>query len=141
MDEPEILASELFGASVGKELRDNALKAILIAAICMLIYIRIRFSEWKFGVAAIIALAHDCLLLLTFYLVFGVTVNNPFIAAILTVVGYSINDTIVVFDRIRENKKYMRGVSRLDMIDTSINQTLGRSIMTSVTTLVVMIPL
>ena len=141
VDEPEILASELFGASVGKELRDNALKAILIAAICMLIYIRIRFSEWKFGVAAIIALAHDCLLLLTFYLVFGVTVNNPFIAAILTVVGYSINDTIVVFDRIRENKKYMRGVSRLDMIDTSINQTLGRSIMTSVTTLVVMIPL
>lgn len=141
VDEPEILASELFGASVGKELRNNALKAIVIAALCMLVYIRIRFSEWRFGLAAIIALAHDCLILLTFYLVFGVTVNNPFIAAILTVVGYSINDTIVVFDRIRENKKYMRGVSRLDMIDTSINQTLGRSIMTSFTTLIVMIPL
>lgn len=137
----KFLANDLFGGSVGKELRNNAIKAILIAAMCMLVYIRMRFSEWRFGLAAIIALCHDILILITFYLVFNVTVNNPFIAAVLTVVGYSINDTIVIFDRIRENAKYMRKMDRIDMIDVSINQTLGRSFMTSVTTLVVMIPL
>lgn len=137
----KFLANDLFGGSVGKELRNNAIKAILIAAMCMLVYIRMRFSEWRFGLAAIIALCHDILILITFYLVFNVTVNNPFIAAVLTVVGYSINDTIVIFDRIRENAKYMRKMDRIDMIDVSINQTLGRSVMTSVTTLVVMIPL
>lgn len=137
----KFLANDLFGGSVGKELRNNAIKAILIAAMCMLVYVRMRFSEWRFGLAAIIALCHDILILITFYLVFNVTVNNPFIAAVLTVVGYSINDTIVIFDRIRENAKYMRKMDRIDMIDVSINQTLGRSVMTSVTTLVVMIPL
>lgn len=137
----KFLANDLFGGSVGKELRNNAIKAILIAAMCMLVYIRMRFSEWRFGLTAIIALCHDILILITFYLVFNVTVNNPFIAAVLTVVGYSINDTIVIFDRIRENAKYMRKMDRIDMIDVSINQTLGRSVMTSVTTLVVMIPL
>lgn len=137
----KFLANDLFGGSVGKELRNNAIKAILIAAMCMLVYIRMRFSEWRFGLAAIIALCHDILILITFYLVFNVTVNNPFIAAVLTVVGYSINDTIVIFVRIRENAKYMRKMDRIDMIDVSINQTLGRSVMTSVTTLVVMIPL
>lgn len=137
----KFLANDLFGGSVGKELRNNAIKAILIAAMCMLVYIRMRFSEWRFGLAAIIALCHDILILITFYLVFNVTVNNPFIAAVLTVVGYSINDTIVIFDRIRENAKYMRKMDRIDMIDVSINQTLGRSVMTSATTLVVMIPL
>lgn len=137
----KFLANDLFGGSVGKELRNNAIKAILIAAMCMLVYIRMRFSEWRFGLTAIIALCHDILILITFYLVFNVTVNNPFIAAVLTVVGYSINDTIVIFDRIRENAKYMRKMDRIDMIDVSINQTLGRSFMTSVTTLVVMIPL
>lgn len=137
----KFLANDLFGGSVGKELRNNAIKAILIAAMCILVYIRMRFSEWRFGLAAIIALCHDILILITFYLVFNVTVNNPFIAAVLTVVGYSINDTIVIFDRIRENAKYMRKMDRIDMIDVSINQTLGRSVMTSVTTLVVMIPL
>lgn len=137
----KFLANDLFGGSVGKELRNNAIKAILIAAMCMLVYIRMRFSEWRFGLTAIIALCHDILILITFYLVFNVTVNNPFIAAVLTVVGYSINDTIVIFDRIRENAKYMRKMDRIDMKDVSINQTLGRSVMTSVTTLVVMIPL
>ena len=113
----KFLANDLFGGSVGKELRNNAIKAILIAAMCMLVYIRMRFSEWRFGLAAIIALCHDILILITFYLVFNVTVNNPFIAAVLTVVGYSINDTIVIFDRIRENAKYMRKMDRIDMID------------------------
>lgn len=139
--EPEVLESVLFGPSVGKELRNNALKAVLIAALCMLIYIRIRFREWKFGAASLLAVLHDVLWMMAFYAVFRIQVNNPFIAAILTIVGYSINDTIVVFDRIRENLKYMRTGTREEIIDTSINQTLSRSIMTSVTTLVIMVPL
>jgi SecD/SecF fusion protein len=136
----EVLSIEQFGPSVGKELRNNALAAVLIAALGMLIYIIIRF-EWKFGLAAITGVAHDVLLVLAFYGLFSVTINSPFIAGILTVVGYSINDTIVVFDRIRENLGIMKKSNTEDLIDTSINQTLGRSIMTSFTTLLVMIPL
>lgn len=138
--EDGVLAQELFGPTVGKELQGNAIKAIIFAAIGMLIYIRIRFKEWKFGAASLFGVLHDVLVLIAFYAIFGVTINNPFIAGILTVVGYSINDTIVIFDRIRENNHYMRG-SEEEIIDKSINQTLGRSIMTTVTTLVVMIPM
>jgi len=141
ISEKDVLATELFGPSVGKELRTNALKAIFIAALGMLIYIRFRFREWKFGAAALSGILHDVLCVLTFYAVFRITVNNPFIAGILTVVGYSINDTIVVFDRIRENNRFMHRESQEYIIDLSINQTLSRSIMTSATTLIVMVPL
>ena len=140
-DDDDVLAQELFGPSVGKELTRNAIKAVLLAALGMLIYIRLRFSKWKFGAAAIVGLVHDVLVVLTFYAVFRVTINNPFIAAILTVVGYSINDTIVTFDRIRENNRFMRKGGLREIVDRSVNQTLSRSIMTSLTTLVVMIPL
>lgn len=136
----EVLSIEQFGPSVGKELRNNALLAVLIAAIGMLIYISIRF-EWKFGTAAIVGVGHDVLMVLAFYGLFHVTINSPFIAGVLTVVGYSINDTIVVFDRIRENLGIMKKNNTEDLVDLSINQTLGRSIMTSFTTLVVMVPL
>jgi SecD/SecF fusion protein len=136
----EVLSIEQFGPSVGQELRNNALIAVLIASLGMLIYIIIRF-EWKFGLAAITGVAHDVLMVLAFYGLFSVTINSPFIAGVLTVVGYSINDTIVVFDRIRENLGIMKKSNTEDLIDTSINQTLGRSIMTSFTTLLVMIPL
>lgn len=136
-----VLASEHFGASVGKELKHNALKAVLLAAIGMFIYIRLRFRQWKFGGAALLGVLHDVLIVIAFYAIFRVTVNNPFIAAILTVVGYSINDTIVIFDRIRENLRFMRRGGLEELVDTSINQTLSRSIMTSMTTVVVMIPL
>ncbi|MDD2217544.1 MAG: protein translocase subunit SecD [Eubacteriales bacterium] len=136
----EVAASELFGPSVGKELRSNAILAIIIAAIGMLIYIIIRF-EWKFGIASIAGIAHDVLLVVAFYGIFQVTVNNPFIAGILTVVGYSINDTIVVFDRIRENLGLMPKAKTEELVNKSINQTLVRSLMTSITTLIVMIPL
>jgi SecD/SecF fusion protein len=139
--EEDIMAQELFGPSVGKELRDNAIKAILLSALCMLIYIRLRFSDWKFGGAALLGVLHDVLLVLAFYAIFNVQVNNPFIAAILTVVGYSINDTIVVFDRIRENLKYAKKGNTEELVDMSITQTLGRSLMTSATTLLVMIPM
>ena len=136
-----VIAQEQFGASVGKELRNNALLAILISAICMLIYIRIRFRNWRFGGAAILGDLHDVLVVISFYMIFGITVNNPFIAGILTVVGYSINDTIVVFDRIRENMRYDNRKELVGTIDRSVGQTLGRSLMTSATTILVMIPL
>lgn len=138
--EADILASELFGPSVGKELRVNAVKAILISSIFMLIYIIIRF-EWKFGVASIAGVLHDVFMVIAFYAIFRIPVNNPFIAGILTVVGYSINDTIVIFDRIRENLGFMKKNDMDAVINTSINQTLVRSLMTSFTTFVVMVPL
>ena len=140
-EDEDVLAQELFGPSVGRELSRNAIKAVLLAALGMLIYIRLRFRKWKFGAAAIAGVVHDALVLMTVYLALHITVNNPFIAAILTVVGYSINDTIVVFDRIRENNRYMRKGGIGEIIDVSVNQTLSRSIMTSLTTLLVMVPL
>ncbi len=136
-----VLSSEEFGPTVGKELRHNAVKSVLIATFCMLIYIRFRFKNWQYGLAAVAGLGHDVLVTLSLYAIFGFTINNPFIAGILTVVGYSINDTIVVFDRIRENTQFYKRKEREKMIDDSINQTLSRSIMTSLTTIVVMIPL
>ena len=137
----DVVAQELFGGSIGKELRNNAILALIIAAACMLVYIRIRFRQWRFGAAALLGDLHDVLIVVSFYAIFQVTVNNPFIAGILTVVGYSINDTIVIFDRIRENLKYMKRGTLVETIDNSITQTMGRSLMTSATTIIVMIPL
>ena len=137
----DVLSSEQFGPSVGDELKANALKAVIIASIGMLIYIIFRFKSWKYGVTAIAGVVHDVLMVIAFYAIFGYTVNNPFIAAILTLVGYSINDTIVIFDRIRENKALHPKDNNETNIDLSINQTLNRTIMTSLTTLVVMVPL
>ena len=136
-----LVAAEQFGPSVGNELKQNAVTAVIIAAIGMLIYILLRFKSWKYGVSAVIGVAHDVLMVLAFYAIFRYTINNPFIAAILTLVGYSINDTIVIFDRIRDNKKIRAKGNLEDTIDYSLNQTLNRTIMTSLTTLVVMIPL
>lgn len=138
--EKNVLTADQIGPTVGKELRDNAVKSVLIAALGMLIYIIFRF-EWKFGVAAISGVLHDILMTIAFYGIFHITINSPFIAGILTVVGYSINDTIVIFDRIRENLGIMKKNKTEELIDISINQTLSRSIMTSATTLIVMVPL
>jgi len=139
--EENVLAAEQFGPSVGDELKSNAILAVVIASIGMLIYIIFRFKSWKFGAAAIIGVVHDVLMVIACYAIFGFTVNNPFIAAVLTLVGYSINDTIVIFDRIRENKAINPKVSLEENIDNSLNQTLNRTIMTSLTTLLVMVPL
>ena len=141
LDDDAVLASEEFGPTVGKDLRQNAVKSILLAVLCMLIYIRFRFKNWKYGLAAISGLGHDVLITLALYAIFGFSINNPFIAGILTVVGYSINDTIVVFDRIRENTKFYKRKQNIELINDSINQTLSRTIMTSLTTLIVMVPL
>ncbi|MDR3242445.1 MAG: protein translocase subunit SecD [Clostridiales Family XIII bacterium] len=140
IDDSAVLSFEQFGPSVGDLLKQNAVKAVVIAAVCMLLYIIARF-EWKFGVAALVGVAHDVLMLIAFYGIFSFPLNNPFIAGVLTVVGYSINDTIVIFDRIRENLKIMKKSKLESLIDTSINQTLARSLMTSATTVLVIIPL
>lgn len=128
--------SEQFGPAVGKELQQKALIAIAIASVGMLAYITLRF-QFVYGVAAITALLHDILILLSVYAIFQIPVNSPFIAAILTVVGYSINDTIVVFDRIREKLREKKKESFADVANASIQSTLARSINTSLTTVIV----
>lgn len=122
------------GPSVGNELKKKSVKALIIATIAMLIYIAFRF-ELKFGLAAIVALIHDILITLGVYAAFQIPLNSPFIAAVLTIVGYSINDTIVIFDRIRENKRKMRGKGINEITNISITQTMSRSINTVLTTL------
>ena len=126
------------GSSIGKELTRNTIFAIIVAFVAMLIYIAIRF-EFKFGVAALTALIHDILVTLSVYAIFNIPVNAPFIAAILTIIGYSINDTIVIFDRIRENYKTMRTAPTIEVADKSLTQTMSRSINTTLTTLITII--
>ncbi|MDR3305422.1 MAG: protein translocase subunit SecD [Clostridiales Family XIII bacterium] len=138
--EESLQTFEQFGPSVGKMLTDNAIRAVLIAIALMLVYIIIRF-RLRLGIAAIITTFHDVAIMVAMYGLFQLTINNPFIAAILTVVGYSINDTIVIFDRIRENLGGMRRQPLDTIIDTSVNQTLVRSIMTSLTTIVAIMAL
>jgi len=114
----------------------DAVLAVVIAGIFMLIYIWIRFKDVKFGASAVIALLHDVLVVLTVYALVRIPVGNTFIACMLTIVGYSINATIVIFDRIRENRKVM-GKEALDVVvNTSISQTISRSINTSLTTFI-----
>lgn len=125
-----------YSASVGNEIKTKAFFGVIIAAVGMLIYITFRF-EIVFGLSAIVALVHDVLILVSVYAIFQIPVNSAFIAAVLTVVGYSINDTIVVFDRIRENVKFEKRPVYFDIATKSLNQTITRSINTSVTTLLV----
>lgn len=124
---------EQFGPNVGEEITRKALISMGLAALGMLIYITVRF-QFYYGLAAIIALVHDMAVLVSIYAFFNVTVNSNFIAAILTILGYSINDTIVVFDRIRENAKYMRGTPKLEIAGKSVEQSISRTVMTSLTT-------
>lgn len=133
--EDEILVSQdEIGASIGKDLTEKSLTALAIAFVAMLIYIAIRF-EFKSGLVALAALMHDVLITFSVYAIFDLTINSPFIAAILTIVGYSINATIVIFDRIRENEKKTRRKSSTEIANLSINQTMKRSIYTTITTL------
>jgi len=130
-----LIQAETIDAVIGKEMRQQAIIALILANIGMLIYITFRF-EFKSAVAAVLALVHDVLIIISFYAIFHIPVDSTFIAVVLTIVGYSINDTIVVFDRIRENLKTMRKASFTDIANLSIMQTLARSINTSFTTLI-----
>lgn len=143
LSQEDYLKSDYVSASVGSDLRNKAIKASLIAIFLILVYITIRF-EFRSGVAAIVALVHDLLVMLSMYIIFRIPFNMNFIAAALTILGYSINATIVVFDRIREIRKKeagKKGVEFADMVDRAIHQTLTRSINTTITTLVVMVML
>lgn len=137
-----VVRTELVGAKVGNELQQKAALAILFSFVLTLIYIAIRF-ELRFGLAAVIATAHDILITLGFLAIFRVEIALPTVAAILTIVGYSLNDTIIVFDRIRENlhKKGARKRDSVDLINESINETLPRTVLTSGTTLAVLVSL
>ena len=140
LDDKALLTQDEIGASVGNELKNNSITALLASFAVMLIYIAIRF-EFKFGVAAIAATVHDILITVCVYAIFYIPVNTPFIAAILTIVGYSMNDTIVIFDRIRENAKKMRRSKSIEVADVSITETIARSIYTSLATVVTIIAL
>lgn len=131
------IAAESISASVSSEMKSDAVIAVVISAICMLIYIWIRFKDIAFGASAVIALLHDVLVVLMVYSVFQISVGNTFIACMLTIVGYSINATIVIFDRIRENRKNQTKIEDVEtIVNESISQTLSRSINTSLTTFV-----
>lgn len=132
--------SEKFGATMGAEIKNKAMLSMLISMVAMLAYITWRF-ELNFGIAAIIALIHDILIMFAVYAIFRIPVNGSFIAAILTVVGYSINDTIVIFDRMRENLKLHPKWTIEDTVNGSIKQSLRRTINTTITTLVAVIVL
>lgn len=134
VDENSITA-ETISATISSEMQSDAIKAILVSTVLMLLYIWFRFKDIRFGASSVIALVHDVLVVLAFYAIVRVSVGNTFIACMLTIVGYSINATIVIFDRIRENLREMRSKEGLDdMVNKSITQTLTRSIFTSLTT-------
>lgn len=132
-----LITSETISSTISGEMKSDTILAVVIAIVCMLIYIRIRFSDIRFGISSIIALLHDVLVVLAFYAVARVSVGNTFIACMLTIVGYSINATIVIFDRVRENMGMMKRNEDLkDVVNKSITQTLSRSIFTSLTTFI-----
>lgn len=134
VDESSITA-ETISATVSSEMQSDAIKAIVVATILMLLYIWFRFKDIRFGASSVIALIHDVLVVLAFYAIVRISVGNTFIACMLTIVGYSINATIVIFDRIRENLRDKKDRESLqDMVNKSISQTLSRSIFTSLTT-------
>jgi preprotein translocase SecF subunit len=138
LEDSALIGKESIGATVGNELKKKAALALGVSSIAMLIYITARF-EFSYAAAAIIALLHDVFITVSFYAIFGIQVNTPFIAAILTIVGYSINDTIVIFDRIRENVKKNRRMSSKEVANISITETMTRSINTSLTTLITIV--
>jgi len=136
----EMRRVEFVGPQVGEELREDGGLAILYALVGILIYVWLRF-EWRFSIGSVIALIHDVTLTLGFFSITQVEFNLTVLAALLAVIGYSLNDTIVVFDRIREDFRKMRKASSTDVINAAINQMLGRTLMTSLTTMLVLVAL
>ena len=163
--DPATITSETISATVSNEMRRDSIISVTVAVICMLIYIWIRFSDFRFGASAVMALVHDVLVVLAFYAIARVSVSSTFIACMLTIVGYSINATIVIFDRVRENRKEAADALRIaasrkrskknakneeetsetatlkNIVNRSITQTLSRSIFTSLTTFVMVLML
>ena len=138
--EVELLRSEFVGSAVGEELREQGGLGLLLALGIVMIYVAFRF-QFKFSVAAVVALIHDVLIVLGVFALFGLDFDLTVLAAVLAVIGYSLNDSIVVSDRIRENFRIMRTNDPLRVLNDSINQTLSRTLATSVTTLLVLLAL
>ena len=134
----ELQRFEFVGPQVGDELTEDGALAMLIALILIFIYVMLRF-RWKFAVGTISALVHDVIVVFGFFSIFGVAFDLTIVAALLATIGYSLNDTIVVFDRIRENFRVMRRGTSKEIINASINQMLGRTMITSLTTLLVLL--
>lgn len=132
-DKPE--SSDRIGPSIGKELTQKAIISSAVAIVGILIYLTFRF-EWRFGLAAIASLVHDLIVTIGIFSLFQIPINSSFIAAILTILGYSINDSVVVFDRIRENSKKRKFESNTLLGDVSLTQTMARSINTVLTVLI-----
>ena len=136
----EMRRVEFVGPQVGEELTEQGALAMIYALIGILIYIMVRF-QWRFAPGAVVALVHDVLIIIGFFAFFQFDFDLTVLAALLAVIGYSLNDTIVVFDRIRENFRRMRKGTSIEVVNTSINQTFSRTMMTSITTLLVLISL
>ncbi len=137
-DQPiQKVREEFVGPQVGDELTNKGGVAMIFALICILIYIIMRF-QWKFSIGAVLALIHDVMIIVGFFSITQVEFDLTVLAALLAVIGYSLNDTIVVYDRIRENFRTMRKGDSFDIFNTSINQMLARTLMTSLTTLLVL---
>jgi SecD/SecF fusion protein len=134
--EEKDISFETISSTISDEMRRDAVIAVLIAGLCMLVYIWFRFKDIRFAGSAVLALLHDVLVVFACYALVRISVGNTFIACMLTIVGYSINATIVIFDRIRENLPLMKKASLADIVNTSITQTLTRSIYTSFTTFI-----
>ena len=141
VDKEKITADSISG-TVSNEMKRDAVISVVLATICMLIYIWFRFKDIRFGASAVLALMHDVFVVVAFYALFRLSVGNTFIACVLTIVGYSINATIVIFDRIREHLKEMGPKDDLkELVNSSITETLSRSIYTSLTTLIMVVVL
>ncbi len=136
----EIRRVETVGPQVSGELIQAGIIAVILSVFAILVYLWFRF-EWQFAVGAIIATLHDVVLTIGFFALLGLEFNLSSVAAVLTIVGYSLNDTVVVYDRIRETMRRYKKMSVIQLIDLSINQTLGRTILTAVTTLLALIAL
>ena len=135
IDDENIINVLDVSGTISGEMQRTALLAVFVSCVAMLIYISIRFRDIRIGTSSIIALLHDVFIVISFYAIMRIPINNSFIAAILTVLGYSINATIVIFDRIRENANKFKKKEVIVRINKSITQTIGRSINTSLTTL------
>lgn len=132
--------TEMVGPSIGAELQIQALEAIGLALVLLMVYIWFRF-EWQFSIGAVLALGHDIILMLGFYSLTGIEFNLSSIAALLTIAGYSINDTVVIYDRVREDIRRFKTTSFVKVLNFAVNHTLSRTVMTSVTTLIALVSL
>jgi len=136
----EVRRVDMIGAKVGSELREKGLMAMVIAIIGILLYVSFRF-EWRFAIASVLALVHDVTIAMGMIVLFNVEVNLDILAALLTILGYSLNDTIIVFDRIREGIRTIKNPDLSDIIDESVTRTLSRTTLTSLTTFFVVLTL